>query len=94
MEYVPSINKMNNKLSSLDIRRASNMLRCDVPSKENIDKYQQLAKENENEKFLKNAISDYMHSIENESSINLKTHLFTVSDSNTQTKAYLVTLKE
>ncbi len=38
---------MNNKLSSLDIRRASNMLHCDVPSKENIDKYQQLVKENE-----------------------------------------------
>lgn len=48
----PSINEMKNKLSSLDIRRASNMLRCDAPSKENIDKYQQLAKENEKTKKL------------------------------------------
>ncbi|QLC83807.1 hypothetical protein ED5_3167 [Enterobacter roggenkampii] len=87
----PSINKMKNKLSSLDIRRASNMLRCDAPSKENIDKYQQLAKEDEKtKKIVINAISDYLQSIENEASINSKTYLFTAPDSNAQTKAYLV----
>lgn len=87
----PSINKMNNTLSSLDIRRASNMLRCDAPSKENIDKYQQLANENEKaKKIVINAISDYLHSIENGASINSKAYLFTNPDSNTQTKAYLV----
>ncbi|MDA5490166.1 hypothetical protein [Yersinia kristensenii] len=42
----PSINKMKNKLSSMDAKRASNMLRCDSLSKENINNYQQLAKEN------------------------------------------------
>ncbi|HCB9238027.1 TPA: hypothetical protein M2P33_004204 [Klebsiella pneumoniae] len=87
----PSINKMKNKLSSLDIRRASNMLRCDAPSKENIDKYQQLAKENEKtKKIVTNAIFDYLHSIENEASINSKVYLFTAPDSNAQTKSYLV----
>ncbi|ELN2579088.1 hypothetical protein RY966_004906 [Enterobacter kobei] len=87
----PSINKMENKLSSLDTRRASNMLRCDAPSKENIDKYQQLAKEDEKtKKIVINAISDYLQSIENEASISSKAYLFTAPDSNTQTKAYLV----
>lgn len=34
----PSINKMQNKLFSLDIRCTNSMLRCDVPLKENIYK--------------------------------------------------------
>ncbi|CNI32196.1 Uncharacterised protein [Yersinia frederiksenii] len=42
----PSINKIKNKLSSMDIRRVNNMLRCDSLSKENINNYQQLVKEN------------------------------------------------
>ena len=37
-----------------------------------------------------NAITNYLHSIGNESSINSKSNLFTAPDINTQTKAYLV----
>lgn len=48
----PSIIKMKDKLSSLDARGASNFLRCDAPSIENIDKYQQLARENKINKKL------------------------------------------
>jgi hypothetical protein len=48
----PSINKMKNKLSSLDIRRASNMLRCDPLKRKYMDKYQQLAKRMKGQKKL------------------------------------------
>ncbi|HAV1695164.1 TPA: hypothetical protein JG889_004302 [Enterobacter hormaechei subsp. steigerwaltii] len=48
----PSINKIKNKLSSMDIRRTSNMLRCDKPSKININNYQQLVREDKNIKAL------------------------------------------
>lgn len=48
----PSINKIKNKLSSMDIWRTSNMLRCDKPSKININNYQQLVREDKNIKAL------------------------------------------
>lgn len=87
----PSINKMKNKLSSMDIRRASNMLRCDSLSKENINNYQQLAKEN---KELKQTVDDdvvkYSNNITTEFSIKSKSNLFTTPDDNSKTKAYLV----
>jgi hypothetical protein len=87
----PSINEMKNKPSSLDVRRASNILRCDTPSKGNINNYQQLAKENENTKIIvTNAISGYLRGIARESSMNSKSNLFTAPDNNSQTKAYLV----
>lgn len=42
------------------------------------------------QKIVINAISDYLYGIKNEASINLKAHLFTVPDSNTQIKTYLL----
>lgn len=87
----PSINEMKNKPFSLDVRRASNILRCDAPSKGNINNYQKFAKENENTKIIViNAISGYLRGITRESSMNSKSNLFTAPDNNSQTKAYLV----
>ncbi|MDR5020311.1 hypothetical protein RF657_18235 [Yersinia rochesterensis] len=87
----PSINKMKNKLSSMDVNRASNMLRCDSLSKENINNYQQLAKEN---KGLKQTVDDdvvkYLNNITTEFSIKSKLNLFTTPDDDSKTKVYLV----
>jgi len=67
------------------------MLRCDKTSKLNTNKYQQLVKENKKVNgIVTNAISDYLHTIENESSINGNTYLFTSPGNHTQTKVYLV----
>ncbi|WP_314138398.1 hypothetical protein [Buttiauxella noackiae] len=87
----PSMNKIKNKLSSMNLQRTRNMLRCDSPSKENINQYQQLVKENEKaKKIVTNAISDYVLSIANESLINTKSNLYSAPEGNSQTKAYLV----
>ena len=86
----PSIIKMKDKLSSLDARGASNLLRCDAPSIENIDKYQQLARENKiNKNIALNAILSFLHTRKEELSITERANLFSAPNNNSQTKNYL-----
>ncbi|MHA0962921.1 hypothetical protein [Enterobacter cancerogenus] len=86
----PSMIKMKDKLSSLDARSTSNFLRCDAPSIENIDRYQQLVRDNKNNKKIAlNAILSFLHNRKEESSINEKASLFSAPNNNSQTKNYL-----
>ncbi|MDF7680543.1 hypothetical protein PT300_08040 [Enterobacteriaceae bacterium ESL0689] len=87
----PAINKMISKLSLLDTTEARNMLRCDAPSRENINKYQQLARENkDNRKIVQNAILSFLYNCKEESLINKKASLFSAPDNSSQTKSYLI----
>lgn len=87
----PSIIKMKDKLSSLDARGASNLLRCDTPSIENIDKYQQLARENKNNKEIAlDAMLLLLHTRKEESSVIERVNLFSAPNNNSQTKNYLI----
>lgn len=87
----PSINKIKNKLSSMDIRRVNNMLRCDSPSKENINNYQRLARENiESKRIIDGYMVNYINSITTEYSIKSKSNLFETPEDKSKAKAYLV----
>ncbi|EOG2147920.1 hypothetical protein ACK5KF_004528 [Salmonella enterica] len=87
----PSIIKMKDKLSLLDARGVSNLLRCDAPSIENIDKYQQLARENKsNKKIALDAILSFLHSRKEESSVIERASLFAAPNNSSQTKNYLI----
>ncbi|EAU6968643.1 hypothetical protein EIM95_23205 [Salmonella enterica] len=87
----PSIIKMKDKLSLLDARGVSNFLRCDAPSIENIDKYQQLARENKsNKKIALDAILSFLHSRKEESSVIERASLFAAPNNSSQTKNYLI----
>ncbi|MEB7545986.1 hypothetical protein [Klebsiella grimontii] len=48
----PMINKTIDDFSGIDEREVANMLRCDSPSKENINTYQRMTKENKKRKEL------------------------------------------
>lgn len=67
------------------------MLRCDSLSKEHINNYQQLAKEN---KELKQTVDDvvvkYLNNVTTDFSILSKSNLLTTPDDNSKTKTYLV----
>ncbi|MCE0828765.1 hypothetical protein LVQ78_22440 [Buttiauxella sp. A2-C2_NF] len=87
----PSINKIKNKLSTIDARRVGNILRCDVPSKENINSYQQLATENgKTKEIVHESIANYLHGVTEESSIKSKSKLFKSPIDDSETKGYLV----
>ena len=79
----PSINKMKNKLCAMDARHVSNMLRCDLLSKENTNTYPKVAKENKETKgIVWKYISAYLSGVTNESSVKIKSNLFTAPDNN------------
>ncbi|MFP2513055.1 hypothetical protein [Buttiauxella agrestis] len=87
----PAINKIIDNFSTLGSREVANMLRCDSPSKENINKYQALARNNiKSKKIVLESISTYLNGIQKESSIKVKSYLFITPDNNSQTKAFLV----
>ncbi|WP_297197564.1 hypothetical protein [uncultured Pluralibacter sp.] len=87
----PSIIKMKDKLSSLDAKGVSNLLRCDAPSIENINKYQQLAKENvKTKKIALDTILSFLNGRKEELSINEKASLFSAPNNSSQTRSYLI----
>lgn len=87
----PMINKTIDDFSGIDEREVANMLRCDSPSKENINAYQRMAKENKKVKgVVSEYISGYLSSITAKSTVKTKSNLFTLPNDNNKTSAYLV----
>lgn len=88
----PMINKITDNLYGIDNSELANIIRCDSPSKENINNYQQLVNNNQNVRgVILQPISNYLNNIAIESVVKVKSELFTSPDDNNKTKAYLVT---
>jgi len=91
LSFRPTINGIKDNLSLLNETTVENYLRCDAPDKENINIYQELIKVNKASKRLTSeSIVKYLDGISTEGIIAKKTNLFSASDNNSQTKAYLV----
>ncbi|TGB80760.1 hypothetical protein FEK47_23480 [Escherichia sp. E3659] len=87
----PMINKTIDDFSGIDEREVANMLRCDSPSKENINAYQRMAKENKKMKrVVLEYISGYLSGITEKSTVKTKSNLFSLPNDNSKTSAYLV----
>ncbi|WP_454786740.1 hypothetical protein [Klebsiella quasipneumoniae] len=87
----PVINKTIDDFSGIDVREVANMLRCDLPSKENINTYQRMAKENNKAKgVVLKTISEYLSGITEVSTVKTKSNLFTLPNDNNKTSAYFV----
>lgn len=87
----PMINKTIDDFSGIDEREVANMLRCDSPSKENINAYQRMAKENKKMKrVVLEYISGYLSGITEKSTVKIKSNLFSLPNDNSKTSAYLV----
>lgn len=87
----PVINKTIDDFSGIDVREVANMLRCDSPSKENINTYQRMAKENKKAKgIVLESISVYLSGITAKTTVKIKSNLFSLPNDNNKTSAYLV----
>ncbi len=87
----PMINKTIDDFSGIDEREVANMLRCDSPSKENINTYQRMTKENKKAKgIVLKSISEYLRKITEISTVKTKSNLFTFPNDNNKTSAYLI----
>ncbi|WP_241381464.1 hypothetical protein, partial [Klebsiella pneumoniae] len=87
----PMINKTIDDFSGIDEREVANMLRCDSPSKENINTYQRMTKENKKAKeIVLKSISEYLSKITEISTVKTKSNLFTFPNDNNKTSAYLI----
>lgn len=87
----PMINKTIDDFSGIDEREVVNMLRCDSPSKENINTYQRMTKENKKaEGIVLKSISEYLRKITEISTVKTKSNLFTFPNDNNKTSAYLI----
>lgn len=87
----PMLNKTIDDFSGIDEREVANMLRCDSPSKENINTYQRMTKENKKAKeIVLKSISEYLSKITEISTVKTKSNLFTFLNDNNKTSAYLI----
>lgn len=87
----PVINKIIDDFSGIDEKDIANLIRCDSPSKENVNTYQRMAKENKKAKrVVLKSISEYQSGITEISTVKTKSNLFTLPNDNNKTSAYLV----
>lgn len=87
----PLIDKVTDSLSSLSAYEINNLLRCDVPNKTNINRYQSLLKENSLAKISISAnLVDYLNGLETTISLNNKIYLYSDSNERSKTKSYLI----
>ncbi|MFZ4833742.1 hypothetical protein [Rouxiella sp. Mn2063] len=87
----PTINSIKDNLPLLNETTVRNYLRCDMPDKKNINVYQELIKVNKvSKELVSECIIKYLGGISSEKTIIKKTYLFSASDNNSRTKAYLV----
>ncbi|AFJ46268.1 hypothetical protein [Shimwellia blattae] len=89
----PSVKRIKNSYSTLKVMDASNLMRCDKVSNENVDDYQTLLKENEEVRpVVQRSILNYINKLEISSSISVsKSYLYSSPDESSITKTYLVT---
>lgn len=87
----PVINKTIDDFSGIDEKGIANLIRCDSPSKKNINTYQRMAKENKKTKgVVLESISEYLSGITEISTVKTKSNLFALPNDNNKTSAYLV----
>lgn len=87
----PTLRESEGDFALMEQSRVMNLMRCDVPGKDNINDYQQLAKLNQSSaKAVRSQIADYLNSLTTTTSIASKALLFAGADEKSQTKEYLV----
>jgi hypothetical protein len=87
----PSVNDLKNNTATMDNSQLANILRCDAPSKENIDTYQELVTKNARlKKVAMPFLLNYLNGIAAEATVKIKTNLFASPDVHSQTSAYLI----
>ncbi|MEJ5173952.1 hypothetical protein WH277_01370, partial [Erwinia sp. MYb416] len=87
----PTLRESKGDFSLMENARVMNLMRCDVPGKDNINDYQKLATLNKSSaKAVRSQIVNYVNSLTMAASIESKALLFTGPDEHSQTKAYLV----
>ena len=86
-----SINRIKNKFAILDVNGATNVLRCDIVSKDNVNIYQEFARKNEMvSKLILQAITDYLSGIVMENTVTFKLNLFSLPNENSPGRGYLI----
>lgn len=87
----PTLREAKGDFALMEPARVMNILRCDIPAKDNINDYQQLAKLNQSSaKAVRGQIINYLNSLTLTASLKSQALLFSGTDEHSKTKAYLV----
>lgn len=87
----PTIKDVNNTFASLHKDEIKDYLRCDAPSKLNINEYQKLSRVNASAKSIVTpSISSYLNGISKTGVIKVKSYLFSEPKKSAQLKSYLI----
>ncbi|WP_031520944.1 hypothetical protein [Siccibacter colletis] len=91
LSFKPNINSLTKKLSSLNVEEVDGYLRCDYVSKDNINTYQKLIKENKSaKKVVEPYLIEFIDGSTQNASVIKKTFLYSLPDESSKTKAYLI----
>lgn len=91
LSFKPNINSLTKKSSSLNVEEVDGYLRCDYVSKDNINTYQKLIKENKSaKKVVEPYLIEFIDGSTQNASVIKKTFLYSLPDESSKTKAYLI----
>lgn len=91
LAFRPNINNLSQTLSSLKMKEVEGYLRCDYVTKDNVNTYQRLMKENKAAKTLVEPnLMKFLKSSTQNASIIKKSFLYSAPEESSKTKAYLI----